>query len=239
MTAFARITAFTHRGRVREQNEDTIGVGDWVSVVDMLAPEQTRHELTAPLVCVIADGMGGHNAGEVASRYAVRRLAGEPDELADTRRAIETLRAVDSELYRAMAADPELSGMGTTVVGLVLAPNLVWFNVGDSRLYRCEAGRLVQMSIDDVPPGPRSGLLTQSLGGSFMRTEIAPHAGETPLAPAARFLLCSDGLTDMLEPAEIEECMAESDIDAVVQLFERAMRAGGADNVSIVVASVE
>ena len=239
MTAYARITAFTHRGRVRDQNEDTIAVGDWVSVVDMPGPEQTRHELGTPLACVIADGMGGHNAGEVASRYVVRRLAGEPEELIDMRRAAQTLRAIDSELYRAMAADPDLRGMGTTVVGLVLAPRLVWFNVGDSRLYRCEAGGLVQMSIDDVPPGPRSGLLTQTLGGSFVQSEISPHAGEEPLNAADRFLLCSDGLTDMLASAEIEACMKHADFDAASMLFERAMRAGGADNVSIVIASVE
>jgi len=239
MTAFARITAFTHRGRVRKQNEDTIAVGDWVSVVDMPAPEQTRHELTAPLVCLIADGMGGHNAGEVASRYAARRLAGEPDELTDARRASQALQAVDAELYSAMTGDADLRGMGTTIVGLVIAPRLVWFNVGDSRLYRCDADRLVQLSVDDAPPGPRSGLLTQSLGGSLVQTAIAPHVGEAPLSTGARFLLCSDGLTDMLDHADIEACLKHADIDAVVMLFERAMRAGGVDNVSIVIASVE
>jgi len=239
MPSYARITAFTHRGRVRAQNEDTIVVGDWVSVVDMPGPEQTRHELSAPLVCAIADGMGGHNAGEVASRYAARRLAAEPAELIDARSAAAALRAIDSELYRAMAADDDLRGMGTTVVGIVLAPRLVWFNVGDSRLYRCENGRLAQMSIDDTPPGRRSGLLTQSLGGSLVRQEISPHVGEQPLTSGARFLLCSDGLTDMLDPAEIEECMAQPDVDAVVMLFQRAMHAGGVDNISIVIANVE
>src|SRR5262245_19550629 len=111
MTTFARITAFTHRGRVRPANEDTIAVGDWVSVVDMPAPEQTLHELSASLVCVIADVMGGHNAGEVASRYAARRLAAEPEELLDARGAASTLQTIDAELYRAMQADQDLLGM--------------------------------------------------------------------------------------------------------------------------------
>src|SRR5262245_12758684 len=128
MTGFARITAFTHRGRVRPANEDTIVVGDWVSVVDMTGPEQSRHELSAPLVCAVADGMGGHSAGEVASRYAARRIAAEPEHLCDARVAAETLQAIDAELFNAMAADEDLHGMGTTVVGLVLAPRLVWFN---------------------------------------------------------------------------------------------------------------
>jgi serine/threonine protein phosphatase PrpC len=234
----ARVTAFTHRGRVRASNEDTVVVGEWVSEVDMRAPLKTRHELSSPLLCAIADGMGGHRAGEVASRYVARRLAGEPEELSDARAAAATLKTIDAELYRAMAADEDLLGMGTTVVGLVLAPLMVWFNVGDSRLYRYERGRLEQMSIDDTPPGPRSGLITQSLGGVVPPVPIDPHVGEAPLAAPARFLLCSDGLTDMLADDEIEDCMKLGDTDAVAEMFELAMRAGGADNISIIVATV-
>jgi len=239
MPALAYVTAFTHRGRLRPQNEDTIVVGDWVSVVDMAGPEQSRHDLSAPLVCAVADGMGGHNAGEVASRYAARRLAAEPEHLLDARAAAGTLQAIDTELYSAMAADDDLLGMGTTVVGLVLAPRLVWFNVGDSRLYDFANGTLGQLSIDDSPPGPRSGLITQSLGGSVARTGILPHVGELDLAPGASFLLCSDGLTDMLDQETIADCLRLPDFDAVTELFDRAMRAGGADNISIVIASVE
>src|SRR5262249_4669195 len=147
-------------------------------------------------------------------------LAGEPDELIDARSAAATLRTIDGELYRAMAADEDLAGMGTTVVGLALGPRVVWFNIGDSRLYRCAGSRLTQISIDDSPPGARSGLLTQSLGGSLHPTEISPHVGEEPLETGSRYLLCSDGLTDMLDLPEIEECIGLTDVDAVVKLFE-------------------
>lgn len=239
MTASARVTAFTHRGRVRERNEDTIVVGDWVSPAGMETPRQSRHALSAPLVCAVADGMGGHRAGEVASRCVAQRLAAGGDRLSDTRGAEEMLRAIDAELYRAMEADADLLGMGTTVAGLVLAPRLVWFNVGDSRLYRYSGGRLLQMSIDDTPGGPRSGLITQSLGGALPRAEIAPHIGEEELRAPSRFLLCSDGLTDMLAVEDIEDCLALYDLDATAQLFDLAMRAGGMDNISIVVMSVE
>jgi serine/threonine protein phosphatase PrpC len=235
----ARVTAFTHRGRVRAGNEDTVAVGEWVSQADMRAPLKMRHELSSPLVCAIADGMGGHAAGEVASRYVARRLAGAPEELIDARTAARALKTIDAELYQAMQADADLLGMGTTVVGLVLAPLLVWFNVGDSRLYRYARGRLVQMSIDDTPPGPRSGLLTQSLGGVLPPVGVAPHVGEAPLATPARFLLCSDGLTDMLADDDIADCMNLGDADAVAEMFELAMRAGGYDNISIIVVSVE
>jgi serine/threonine protein phosphatase PrpC len=239
MTAFARVTALTHRGRVRAGNEDTILVGGWVSVVDMPAAEQTRHELSKPLMCAIADGMGGHRAGEVASRYVARRLCAEQERLTGAGAAATTLQQIDAELYEAMAADKNLSGMGTTIVGLVLAPRLVWFNVGDSRLYRYDRGHLTQLSIDDTPPGPRSGALTQSLGGRHRRSSITPHLGEEPIAGPARYLLCSDGLTDMLDDREIEDCLALADLDAIMQLFDRAMRAGGQDNISIIIVSVE
>lgn len=239
MTTLARITAFTHRGHARADNEDTIVVGDWVSVIDMPAPEQTQHDLTAPLIIAVADGMGGHNAGEVASRYAARRLAGEPERLIDPRGAAETLQEIDAELYRAMTADDDLLGMGTTVVGLVLAPRLIWFNVGDSRLYWDRSDHLLQLSIDDTPDGPRSGVITQSLGGTLLPRQISPHVGEAELHAPQRFLLCSDGLTDMLDDEIIAECMRLGDVQATVQLFERAMDAGGRDNISIVLVSVE
>ncbi len=238
MAAFARITAFTHRGRVREGNEDTIAVGGWVSEPEMAAPRVFRHDLAAPLVCAVADGMGGHRAGEVASRHVALRLAEESERLADARAVQRTLAAIDAELYEAMATDATLEGMGTTVVGLALGPRLVAFNVGDSRLYRFRARRLSQLSIDDTPPGPRSGLLTQTLGGGFWPHQIAPHIEEEDVAVPARFLLCSDGLTDMLDDRDIANCMARSDEEAVTQLFELAMSAGGMDNISIVLVKV-
>ena len=238
MNAVASVTAFTHRGRVRGRNEDTVVIGDWVSAPKMEAPRAVRHELSTPLLCAVCDGMGGHRVGAVASRHVARRLADERERIADARAAAETLAAIDAELYRLMAADANLLGMGTTVVGLVLTPRLIWFNVGDSRLYRQRGARIEQISIDDTPPGPRSGVITQSLGGALPPQAIAPHVGAEDLPVPARFVLCSDGLTDMLDDADIAECLKLADADAVMQLFDLAMRAGGADNISIVLASV-
>jgi serine/threonine protein phosphatase PrpC len=240
MATHARIAAFTHRGRVRAGNEDTIVVGEWLSEPAMAEPRQFLHVLSEPIVCAVADGMGGHRAGEVASREVARRLAADAARFCDPRAAVAALRDIDAALYRAMAQDPNLLGMGTTVVGLALAPQLVWFNVGDSRLYCIHDGGLTQLSVDDTPPGPRSGLITQTLGGLWPPDEtIVPHVNEQALSTPARYLLCSDGLTDMLDDAEIATCLALPDADALAQLFERAMRAGGIDNISIVLVSVE
>jgi serine/threonine protein phosphatase PrpC len=232
------VNAFTHQGRRRADNEDSITVAGWVSDVALTGPRRSRHQLDEPLLLAVADGMGGHAAGEVASRYAIKRLAaesfagGEGDVAA-------TLAAINAELYETMAAAPSFRGMGTTAVGLVLtASRAIWFNLGDSRLYRERSGRLEQLSVDDVPAGARSGALTQALGGGSAFVAIAPHVGAQELPVPSRWLLCSDGLTDMLGLAEIEQAMAAGDEDAVRALFTQAMQAGGDDNISIIVVSV-
>jgi len=238
MTTIAHITAFTRRGRVRAQNEDVIVVGDWLSPPEMVEPRSFRTVLSEPLVCAVADGMGGHRAGEVASRHAAQQLSAAGGQLASGQDVAQALGRINDALYQAMAREPAHAGMGTTVVGLVLGERLIRFNIGDSRLYRFGAGGLSQMSIDDTPPGPRSGLITQSLGGAQPPVPLRPHIGEEPLPVPARYLLCSDGLTDMLDDNDIADCLALGDADAVAQLFDLAMRAGGTDNVSIVVVSV-
>src|SRR5262245_19803685 len=234
----AEIVAFTHQGGVRESNEDSLTVAGWVSDVARAGPRRSRHQLSEPLLVAIADGMGGHAAGEVASRYAIKRLAAEP--FTGRASAISgALGAINAELYQTMAADPSLRGMGTTVAGLLLtADRAVWFNVGDSRLYQVRDGKLAQLSIDDVPAGLRTGTITQALGGAPTFVPIAPHVGVADLGVPGRWLLCSDGLSDMLDDAEIERALTASDEDALRALFTQAMVAGGIDNISIIVASV-
>jgi serine/threonine protein phosphatase PrpC len=231
------VNAFTHEGRRRANNEDSITVGGWVSDVAMSGPRRSRHELTAPFLVAVADGMGGHAAGEVASRYAIKRLAAES--LAGERDVAATLIAINAELYQSMAAEPEFRGMGTTAVGLLLTPNkAIWFNLGDSRIYRQRYGQLEQLSIDDVPPGERSGIITQCLGGAPSFTRISPHIRAEELTVPSRWLLCSDGLTDMLPEEIIVSMMEGDDEQALRDLFTLAMEAGGDDNISIIVVSV-
>ncbi len=231
------VTAFTHRGQLRAENEDAITVAGWVPDLAMAAPRHSRHELAEPLLVALADGLGGHAAGEVASRYAVTRLATQAP--GDEAGIATALAAINAELYRTMASAPELLGMGTTMVGLLLtASRVLWFNLGDSRIYRCRDGCLQQLSIDDVPPGARTGVITQTLGGSHGLVPVRPHIGGEDLTLPSRFLLCSDGLTDMINVAEMEGAMAATDEDAVPALFTQAMQAGGADNISIIAVSV-
>jgi PPM family protein phosphatase len=233
------VTAFTHQGRVRDSNEDSITVAGWVSDVAMSGLRRSRHELTEPVLCAVADGMGGHAAGEIASRYAIKRLAAEPFADSEASAVAGVLAAINAELYQTMAADRSLRGMGTTVAGLLLsATRVLWFNVGDSRVYRHRDGSLQQVSTDHVPPGARSSIITQSLGGALAFTAIEPHIDGDELAVPSRWLVCSDGLTDMLSGADITRCLENYDEEAARKLFEAAMVAGGVDNISLILASV-
>jgi PPM family protein phosphatase len=246
-----RATAFTHQGAVRAGNEDTIAVGDWIKRLPMAAPVVLEHEVAAPVICLVADGMGGHAAGDVASRTVAERLSRRAAEATDQAALIRLLHEANAELFALMDESPVWSGMGTTVAGVVVAPSgLIVFNVGDSRVYRIEPGHLVQLSTDDTP-GPKlpdgrtavhtTSMITQVLGGHGPirpGEEVVPHVLTEPLADGARYLICSDGLTDMLAPPEIAALVGEDDEASAQALFEAAMARGGDDNVSLLLLRV-
>jgi PPM family protein phosphatase len=244
-----RATAFTHQGAARATHEDTIAVGDWIASEPMAAPAAFEHTSAEPLICLVADGMGGHAAGEVASRAVALHLCRRAAAATDASRLAALLRAADAELYALMRERPDWGGMGTTVAGISLGPErVIAFNVGDSRVYRIEERALVQLSTDDTP-GPKledgrtaamtSHLVTQSLGGAYAQSGIVPHLLEEPLADGARYLVCSDGLTDMLASPEIEARLQEDDEASAQALFTAAMAQGGDDNISLILLRVQ
>ena len=188
----------------------------------MAAPVVLEHTLAAPLICLVADGMGGQPAGEVASRSVAERLSRRAAEATDEAAVARLLHEANDALFARMNERPACYGMGATVAGVALAPSgVLAFNVGDSRVYRVEAGGLVQLSTDDTP-GPKlpdgrtavytSSIITQVLGGygpDQPGERLVPHVLSEPLADGARYLICSDGLTDLLERTRIEELLED------------------------------
>jgi serine/threonine protein phosphatase PrpC len=234
-------TAFTHVGAVRARNEDTVAVDDWVMSQSMDRPLTQQRIVAAPMVCLVADGLGGHAGGEVASRFVAEHLTEHAGEATDAASLTELLRAVDQALFAAMRQRPGLQGMGSTVAGLhVTLAGLTVFNVGDSRVYRVEPGGLRQLSTDDTP-GPKladgrtaahtTAIVTQSLGGWQEPDGITPHVLAEPTP--GRWLICSDGLSDRLDHEAIAAHIGDDDAASVRALFEAAMAAGGDDNISI------
>jgi serine/threonine protein phosphatase PrpC len=242
-------TAFTHQGAVRAANEDTIAVGDWSTSEPMAAPLVVEHTVAAPLICLVADGMGGHAAGEVASRTVAQHLCRRAAAAVDEATLAALVRDAHAELFALMQEQPAWRGMGTTVAGTSVGPERVMaFNVGDSRVYRIEEGALVQLSTDDTP-GPKladgrtaamtSNLVTQSLGGAYQPAGIEPHVVSEPLEDGARYLICSDGLSDLLDRTTIEETLERDDEASAQALFEAAMARGGDDNVSLILLRIQ
>jgi len=245
-----QVAALTHPGKVRRHNEDCIVVDGWLSQESMRQPQTFVQTLEEPLLCLVADGMGGHAAGEVASRYAARRLSKEtPRFAADEATLAEGLRRINQEFFTEMQRSRAYTGMGTTVAGLIISQDrILVFNVGDSRVYRCQGSNLVQLSIDDVPRKALSGMgnparinhaITQSLGGITDLVDITPHIVSQRLEVGRHYLLCSDGVTDMLNSTEMQACISDNPTDTVMALFERAMAAGGKDNITAIAVRVQ
>ncbi|PKW27941.1 PP2C family protein-serine/threonine phosphatase [Phycicoccus duodecadis] len=235
-----RAAAATDVGKVREHNEDSILAG-------------TR-------VFAVADGMGGHAAGEVASKIVVEALT-ELEDHPPTRPedVAEALREANRRILRAQAEHPELRGMGTTATGVTVVDtggreHWVVFNVGDSRVYRVADHRMHQVTRDhsevrelldagllepsEVAGHPLRNVITRSLG-----TDPGPEIDVWMLAPTPgeRFVICSDGLSGELEDRDIM-LLARQHADpqrAADELVAAAVRAGGRDNVSVVVVSVD
>ena len=226
-------TLRTDIGKLRKQNEDAAWVDE------------------ARAVFAVADGMGGHLAGEVASRMAieaVQRMARENERpgIAALREAV----ACAHETILTHAQDHiECAGMGTTLSVLWLGENYAYIaHVGDSRIYRLREGSLTQITQDHslVEELVRAGLITREQARTHPRRNIITRAlgthGEnepdllvTDVQDGDVFLLCTDGLTGMVPDDEIERTLRDCGIEAAAdRLLALALDAGGRDNVTLI-----
>jgi PPM family protein phosphatase len=230
----------THAGKVRQNNEDALLVGE--------GEDET--------LFVVADGIGGFEAGEVASSLAVDVLKDlQPD---------EPFKAAIGEANRRIVAagrgDEKLSGMGTTVVAIRFGgkqgePVAEVAHVGDSRAYLMRGGdmnpitedhslvaelvRSGDLTRDQAAEHPQKNLITRALGAD---EEVDVDTATLPIEAGDRILLCSDGLSDMVSEAGISEILADSPDDperAARVLLSAALDAGGNDNITIVVVDVK
>ncbi len=234
----------TDVGCVREENQDS---GQHITPKDEKLLKN-RGSLT-----VVADGMGGHAAGEVASQMAVEIISetyfadvkSKPQDA--LRKAVET---ANSKIYRQSISDEQFFGMGTTVIALVILENEAFSaHVGDSRLYRLNGRNLELLTIDhsQVMEMVKQGIISFEEAHTHEDKNIILRAlGTQPKVEVEisdkfavgignEFLLCSDGLCDMLEDLEIGEIWSEAnDIHTASQkLIEESKRKGGEDNVTV------
>ncbi len=234
-THLIKVAARTDRGLIRSTNQDSVFAGD--------------------RLLVVADGMGGHAAGDTASRLVVDAfaplddtrpgpdlIAGLVDATADGNEAIATM----------VREHPDLEGMGTTVTAMYFdGARAAMVHVGDSRAYLYRAGVLHQLTHDDsfvqslVDEGritedqahahPQRNLLLRALTGS----DLEPSAAVREIREGDRYLLCSDGLSGVVDAEPIADALAHPDPDiAADTLVQLALLAGGPDNVTVIVADV-
>jgi protein phosphatase len=245
---FIEMVGLTDVGSVRQYNEDSIAID---------------HENAA---MALADGMGGHRAGEVASRMATEAIfkelksrIGEFGKAAGERSprlALEqSIKRANKLVYETSQATAAYQGMGTTVAAAVFYDNAVALgHMGDSRIYRLR-GRVLQLltrddsllrdqvelgiiAAADAGESHNRSLVTRALG---IEQNIAPHIHEEQVQPGDVFLLCSDGLNDLVDDADIElivESLKSNLPLAAHHLVQAAKDNGGYDNVSVIIGKV-
>jgi serine/threonine protein phosphatase PrpC len=242
---YAAVSALSHDGLMREHNEDSLVVGPWtLCAASTPKPETFYFPVGAPIVVAVADGLGGHPAGEEASSIAVRSLARTAPHLTDEAAVRDALKACNEQVYAEAARYRERTGMGTTIAGLVVAEHgVVVFNVGDSRVYAVGGGGLTRLSIDDnespEPGRQRSSVVTQTLGGSVESAPVQPHISTQPLADTARYLICSDGLTDAVNEPDIAAIVTGySGGEAAFELWKATIEGGAPDNITVALVEI-
>jgi serine/threonine protein phosphatase PrpC len=230
----------SHAGLVRELNEDSV--------------------LAADHLVAVADGMGGHAAGEVASALAIdsmRKLSEQPDPRPDD--VVAAIEQANRDILESAAKRSEQGGMGTTLTGVGIvhvggSAHWIVFNVGDSRVYRYADGELTQVTVDhsEVEELRAAGRLTDEQAVVYPRRNVVtrslgsdpgpqPDLWVFPPTMGERFVVCSDGLNLEVTDKEIAAILDEhDDVDEAAEaLVERALAGGGRDNVTAIVVGLE
>ena len=231
--------SLTDVGVVRKVNQDYVYTSD----------KPVGH---LPNLFVVADGMGGHRAGDYASKYTVEVLERElkrTDEEDVERALIQAVKVANHELIREAGTDEHLKGMGTTIVVATIINQMMYFaNVGDSRLYLINQG-IVQLTKDhslveemvrlggikpeEAKHHPDKNIITRAIGA---KEEVEVDFYEHRLKKGDIILMCTDGLSNMVEDEELFHIVqgARDVVEAAEMLVETAKENGGTDNIGLV-----
>lgn len=237
-----RMVSRTDVGRIRTVNEDR-------AVVQRLASGYS--------LAIVADGMGGHQAGDVASQMAIEIIGQELEKIPALipleecrQRLVSAVRTANEQIYQVSVEQEQYKGMGTTVVAALAADkDMLIAHIGDSRAYKLNGETLIQLTADhslvnelvksgQITPEeasyhPRRNVLLRALG---TEPEIETDVTHVELVPGDVFVLCSDGLSNLIESATIASILHhhENLETAAEQLIRSALQAGGDDNITVV-----
>ncbi|GIV04747.1 MAG: serine/threonine protein phosphatase [Fimbriimonadales bacterium] len=244
-----KFVARSEIGYARENNEDKF---------DFYEPDEEHLLAARGSVFLVCDGMGGHNAGQIASELAAKQFLHAYYHLGGTAQDAARQAALQAHHYIAEMASkiPSRSGMGTTLTALILKQDEgILLQVGDSRCYRLREGVFEQLSRDQtlvaqlVEQGiltpeqaryhPQRNVIRQAVGVQDPSEPFEPDIETFPLQVGDLYLLCSDGLSDMVEDADIEAILRSEPLTrAAWKLVDRALANGGRDNITVLLVQV-
>ncbi len=232
------VRAFTDVGLVRKRNEDAILVAGWLSQTREGTLVTMDFAPAVPFVCAVADGMGGHVGGDLASRVALTVISERSLDWRTGEDVAATLLDTNEQV-RAVGMDADLQGLGTTIAGLCITDDgIIIFNVGDSPVFAITDGVLSQISIDDSvfdSNGRPTNIITQSLG---QFAPVQPHLRVLP-RQAGTYLMCSDGVSGVMTPEDLRAAVLQSDLDDLATDIIATTREKGAhDNFSFVIVEI-
>lgn len=242
------LTAASRVGCIRSNNEDMVLAYDKLVRSDAYQTEFMT-ENTDRFVIAVADGMGGHQAGEVASELTLKNLKFYVNDLPKTlspsdfsQAMTEWVQSISTTVNNYGRQDDAKRGMGTTLVGIIYyIDRYYWMNCGDSRVYRLRDGELHQLSVDHslnnmMGEARHSNVITNCIGGGAKQSYLDLVEMTDDFLPGDVYLLCSDGLNDLVPNENICKMLVEG--ASANTLCEAAIEAGGFDNVSAVVINV-
>jgi protein phosphatase len=246
---------FTHKGLVRSDNEDSILIGG--SVIAGISMDCPSHvdTLSLPAILCVADGIGGAAHGEVASRMVLNvflQYFPVPEECDDVRFMIIEAKNV---LDQVVLDHPSYVGFGTTIAGLIITnDSAIIFNCGDSRVYRICDGDIHRLShdhsvvqelcdngeitVEEMYTHPFRNIITSSVSGDPRRQISKMTLKKTPLSGRERFLLCTDGVYEVIRDCELALICRSPDIkQAADEIMGICLSRGGPDNISFILVS--
>ncbi|TVQ90696.1 MAG: serine/threonine-protein phosphatase [Bacteroidetes bacterium] len=241
------VEGISDKGLKRWHNEDHLLLDDNLFTDDYFFKEFNAN--TQRAVFAVADGMGGHKAGEVASLEVLKSLFNFSESLPE-KAYYDFIRQkfnnwiIDAhmDLKRMSDENSEYRGMGTTLTGLLYYNGaFFWFHAGDSRLYIFHKGKLRQLTTDHTlawmtnDPTIPSNYIANSIGGG-KKPFLDMEKLDDPIEPSDMLLLCSDGLSDMLSKKELEDLLINPDLQ---KIMEKAYEKGARDNISLLLVKID
>ncbi len=250
-----RVCYVSHTGKVRENNEDSLLVNETlISGADMDTPHCLRWE-GERLLCLVADGMGGHRKGEVASRAVLDVFRMRYGEAEDKERIGAVIRLARERLNLVAEADRSSLGLGTTISGLLVMKGTgIVFNCGDSRVYRQRGDSLERITKDhslvqeladagmiteeEMRTHPQKNIITSSIMGDLGHSLPVFSVRDAEIRSGDRFFLCTDGVWESMSHAEMEGCLREGGEAGIRCIYSKVFAAGARDNLSMIVVEI-